>query len=257
MCLTPFMQSDSPPPWHEDPQFWIALRDGIFDPQSWSDASDEVDQLLALTGVAAGANVLDMPCGPGRHVVPLAARGFAVCGVDLNEAYLEEARQLAKRAQLSAELICADMREFVRPDTFDLALSLYTSFGYSEDPADDARILENMRRSLRPSGRLAMELVTRESRVATGSRRYELGNGRSIVEQAELVQDGAVIQRSWQLRWPGGERSWIAWHRLYAIETLIALVERAGFTEVVVYGGLDGRELEPDNHGVVVLARRA
>jgi SAM-dependent methyltransferase len=251
------MRPESEPPWHEDPEFWIALRDGIFDAQLWADASVEVDRLLALTGGAPGASVLDMPCGPGRHVVPLAARGLAVCGVDLNQTYLAEAQKRVDAAQLSAELICADMRAFVRPDSFDLALNLYTSFGYAEDPADDKQIVHNLRRSLRANGRLVLELVTRETAVATGSHTHDLGQGRSIVERAELVQDGAVIQRSWQLRWPGGERSWMAWHRLYSITSLRELLEQCGFADVAVYGGLDGRAFSPTSDGAVLVARRA
>jgi SAM-dependent methyltransferase len=250
------MRTESDPPWHEDPQFWIAMRDGIFDEQLWADASGEVDQLLALTGSASGASVLDIPCGPGRHVVPLAAHGLAVCGVDLNQAYLDEARKRAVGAQLSVELICADMRAFVRPDSFDLALNLYTSFGYSEDPADDQQILHNLRRSLRADGQLVLELVTRETAVATGPHSHDLGQGRSIVERAELVQGGAVIQRSWQLCWPGGERSWMAWHRLYSIAALRELLEKCGFASVAVHGGLDGREFSPANDAAVLVARR-
>jgi len=40
-------------------------------------AGEEVDQVLALTGVHAGA-VLDLCCGPERHAVEFARRGFAV-----------------------------------------------------------------------------------------------------------------------------------------------------------------------------------
>jgi SAM-dependent methyltransferase len=251
------MHSESDPPWHEDPQFWIAMRDGIFDEQLWADASREVDQLLTLTGSARGARVLDIPCGPGRHVVPLAAHGLEVCAVDLNQAYLAEARKRLGAAQLNAELICADMREFMRADTFDLALNLYTSFGYSSDPADDRLILGNLRRSLRPQGQLVLELVTRETAVASGPRTHDLGQGRSIVEHAQLVQDGAVIQRSWQLHGPAGERSWTAWHRLYSSAALVELLGQCGFADVAVYGGFDGRAFSAANDGAVLVGRRA
>ena len=37
------------------------------------------------------------------------------------------------------EFVQQDMRKFKRPDSFDLALNIFTSFGYFENPADDAQ----------------------------------------------------------------------------------------------------------------------
>jgi SAM-dependent methyltransferase len=250
------MHDDPEAPWHEDPQFWIAMRDGIFDPQLWANASTEVDQLLALAPVCAGGTVLDIPCGPGRHLVPLAQRGLRVCGVDLNQAYLDEAHKRAAELGVTTDLVRADMREFVRPASFDLAINLYTSFGYSSEPEHDTQMLRNLQSSLRVGGRLVLELVTRETAVASGPYTHDLGQGRSIVEHAQLVEDGAVIQRSWQLRGPGVERSWLAWHRLYSIDQLRSLLQEARFTQIAVYGALDARPFSAAGQGAVLVAQR-
>ena len=241
-------------PWHEDPAFWTALKDGIFDPQAWQVADREVEQLLRLTALPAGAAVLDIPCGPGRHLLPLAQRGYRTCGVDLNRSYLEEARRRVDRAQLEVELICADMRQFERPSSFDLAINLYTSFGYSTDPDDDLRMLQRWRRCLRPGGQLVLELVTRETARAGEPVVHHLDGGRTIIEQAALSADRSVIERRWTLQAPDLQRTWTAWHRLYDMARLRALVESAGFRDVRSHGGLDGRELEAAEDCAVLLA---
>jgi SAM-dependent methyltransferase len=250
------MPDETGSPWHEDAQFWTALRDGIFDAQLWENAGSEVDQLLALSQVPAGAAVLDIPCGPGRHLVPLAQRGLRVCGVDLNQSYLDEARKRAADAGVTVELVLADMRAFVRPASFDLAINLYTSFGYSSEPGDDARMLQNLRQSLRPGGRLVLELVTRETAVASGPHTHHLGESRRIVEHAQLIEGGAIIQRRWELQAPGVERSWVAWHRLYSVEQLRSLLQQAGFTRSAVYGALDGSPFSAANEAAVLVAER-
>ena len=242
------------PPWHEDPQFWVGLRDGIFDEQLWANADSEVAQLLALVAPPAAAAVLDIPCGPGRHVLPLARRGLRVCGVDLSRAYLEEAQTRAREAGVTVELILADMREFVRPESFDLVACMYTSFGYSGDPQHDARMLENLRQSLRPAGRLVLELVTKETAVASGPYDYPVSEGRRIVEHAQLLEQGTIIQRRWQLQGPGVDRSWLAWHRLYSVAELEAMLRSAGFRGTRVYGALDGRPFSPACDGAVLIA---
>src|ERR1700759_5442586 len=98
------------PPWHEDPEFWSTMREGVFDPQLWADAEREVDQVLALTGIGSGARLLDIPCGPVRQVLALEGGGLEVGGVYLTQAYLAEARKRLDAAQRSAELVFADMR---------------------------------------------------------------------------------------------------------------------------------------------------
>ncbi len=42
------------------------------------------------------------------------------------------------------ELVEADMRDFVRPHAFNLALSLFTSFGYFDTREEDLAVLRNV-----------------------------------------------------------------------------------------------------------------
>src|SRR6266566_8426036 len=88
---------------------------------------EQVEKILRLTGVGR-AKVLDLCCGPGRHTVALAKRGFAVTAVDRTR----------------------------------FIINLFTSFGYFEDQADDFRVLELVRENLRPSGVFFLEMVSKE-----------------------------------------------------------------------------------------------
>ena len=49
---------------------------------STEESDAEAERLVELLQLAAGARVLDAPCGYGRLSEPLAARGFDVVGVD-------------------------------------------------------------------------------------------------------------------------------------------------------------------------------
>ena len=46
--------------------------------------SSEADFIEAELGVPAGSQILDMPCGNGRHSVELAKRGHTMTAVDLS-----------------------------------------------------------------------------------------------------------------------------------------------------------------------------
>jgi len=47
--------------------------------------------------------------------------------------FAEEAKSRAELEKLDIEWVQEDMRSFVRPDEFELAISLFTSFGYFGD----------------------------------------------------------------------------------------------------------------------------
>jgi hypothetical protein len=54
------------------------------------------------------------------------------------------------------------MREFRREAVFDLALSLFTSFGYFAAREDDLTVLQNVRAGLRPGGAFLIDVVGKE-----------------------------------------------------------------------------------------------
>jgi SAM-dependent methyltransferase len=146
--------------WHEQDDFWESVP--LFGPERMEAAPQEVDTIIAMLGLQPGAVILDLCCGVGRHSLEFARRGYAVTGVDRTAAYLQTAREVSAAENLDVEWVQADAREFLRPEAFDLAINMYTSFGYFEDPAEDRRVAENLFRSLKPGGSLMIDLMGKE-----------------------------------------------------------------------------------------------
>ena len=120
------------------------------------EAAGLVDRLIDHVHPPDGAAILDLGCGAGRHSRHLAAKGFDVTGLDLSAESIRQARQ-SEHAHL--RFLRQDMRLPVRGSTFDCVFSLFTSFGYFDDPGDDVTVLHNVAAALRPGGVLVLDYL--------------------------------------------------------------------------------------------------
>jgi SAM-dependent methyltransferase len=241
--------------WYEDEEFWTAYAPIMFDEARWAEVPAVIDEIERLAHPSPGCAVLDACCGPGRHSLELASRGYRVTGIDITEAYLEAARESA-RDLATARFIRADMREFEMPGAFDLAINLYTSFGYFADPAEDLAALCRLREALRAGGALVLETTGKETaaRDFTAGESFERG-GWEVRTEFSVVGAWEGLRNRWILSRSGErvDRSFVL--RLYSGTELKAALLGAGFAEVRILGGLDGSPYDQDAKSLVALAR--
>lgn len=230
----------------------------MFDEKRWAEVPAVVDAALRLAGTKAGAAVLDTCCGVGRHSVEFAGRGFKVTGVDITRPYLEAARESAEAAHVAPEFLRADIRSFSRPGAFDLAVNLFTSFGYFATPEEDLAALRNIRASLAPGGAFILETTGKE----TAARDFIEGEwferlGWTVLTEYKVIGAWEGLMNRWILL-RGAERidrSFVL--RLYSgLEMKRALLE-AGFASAEIYGSLEGAPYDEKAGSLVALARVA
>jgi len=89
--------------WYEDERFWKETEVFQFSEKAWLAAKEQVEAIIKLLGLTPGMRVLDMPCGPGRHALEFARRGFQVTGVDLNPSFIAQAKERAEKEGLKLE----------------------------------------------------------------------------------------------------------------------------------------------------------
>jgi SAM-dependent methyltransferase len=198
-----------------------------------------------------------VPCGFGRHVVPLARAGYRAVGVDRSPALLDEAKRRAGHERWP-KLAVADYRELPFADeSFDAALNLFSSLGYLGDEGD-THVLGEIRRVLRPGARLVIEIMHRD-RVVRGFNEQDwrlLGEGRLLLEQRTFDAASGVAQTTETLIDTSGERESRSFSvRVYTATELLAMLTQAGFAEAKCYGDLEGNAFGVDTR-LVILARR-
>jgi ubiquinone/menaquinone biosynthesis C-methylase UbiE len=222
-----------------------------------AEAQEQALAAARLSGCPDGGDLVDVACGFGRHAVPLARAGYRVVAVDRSQALLDEARRRAG-GERWPKLVRADYRELPLPDeSFDAALNLFSSLGYLGDE-DDTKVLGEIRRVLRPGGRLVIEIMQRDALVLrfrdTGW--HMVGEGRLLLEQRTFDPVAGVAQETQTLIEPSGERESRTFSlRVYTATELLAMLDRAGFEESRCYGDLSGGRFASDGR-LVILARR-
>lgn len=208
----------------------------------------------------AGARVLDLCCGPGRHSVQLATRGYKMTGLDLSEPYLDLARRAAAEAGVALDTVLADMREIPFDDHFDAAINMYSSFGYLESEAEDLKVLESISRSLKRRGRLLLDMLNREWAVANYIQNdwHAENDGTLYVEHRALDLASSRMRVRFVIVDPNGGRHDSIGHdiRLYTLTEMVRLLERVGFSGVEVFGGFDGEKYGIETRRMILCARK-
>jgi SAM-dependent methyltransferase len=251
---------DEPPQtqddWYLDDDFWRHFGSLMFNEETFAQAAEEMDALIGQLGFSAG-RILDLGCGPGRHALPLAFQGYPVTAVDTSPSLLAE---LGDRCgDLDIEIVRADMREFRRPGAFDLALIMWTSFGYFEEESDHDRVLACVSDNLAEDGRLVLDLVGVEylARNLEPVHLTEHEDDRMLIERPVLVDELRRLDNDWMLI--DGDRVFRTRisHRVWSAGEIRALLERHGFDVESIQGGFHGEPYDLDAERLIVIARKA
>lgn len=241
--------------WHgffDDDALW--LFGPTLDPER---TEREVEGVVRMLRLADGASIADLGCGGGRHVVPLARRGFRVTGFEWSPPSLAQASSRCETVGVEAGLVRADLRALpARNEWFDAALSLYSTLGYESD-AETATFLKEARRVLKPGGRVVVEVLSRDRAVRDFAARrewYEV-DGRVVRVQRRLDLRTGEERATFFYDRGTGPREKEFRRRLFTPTELEALLVGAGFAKVGFHGDWDGAPLHLDSPHLIAVAR--
>ena len=221
-------------------------------------APAQVEHVLALAGCTQGA-VLDLCCGPGRHSVGFARRGFQVTGVDRTQFLLDRASERAAAAGVNVEWVREDMRRFQRANAFDLVCSLFTSFGYFQQDSEELLVLQNVCQSLKPGGVLILEMLGKEwlAREWKDAISTDFPDGTLLLQRVRMNSEWSRILNQWYLLKEGRYRTFEFEHTVYSGRELKDRMLQAGFERVDLFGDLSGAPYGLNAKRLVAVARKA
>jgi SAM-dependent methyltransferase len=225
----------------------------------------------------AGGRILEIACGTGRVLVPLAEAGHDVTGLDASDAMLAIARRkLTARGEdvlRRVELRNADMRSFDVGHRYALAIVPARTFGYLQTVDEQLATLRSIARHLEPGGLLIVDLVnpTLEwlSEEANRPRRdliEHLPEERRVVSRTEVIvstdlaEQVRVNRSEYEIVSGDGEvrKRFVEWpFRFTFRHEAEHLLARAGFEVQRVSGGYRGEAFTGTSPAIVMEAAPA
>lgn len=113
-------------------------------------------RLMEQFNIQSGLKVIDIACGKGRHSTFINSLGFDVTGIDLSPESIAFAN---KNTTSTLRFERHDMREVYLDQQFDIALNLFTSFGYFKDEEDNQKAINAMAGNLKTNGHLVIDFL--------------------------------------------------------------------------------------------------
>ncbi|MEI7470985.1 MAG: class I SAM-dependent methyltransferase [Chitinophagaceae bacterium] len=120
------------------------------------EAANFISKLIEYLQPIAGARMLDVACGKGRHSIHLAEKGYDVTGIDLSADSIKEALESAND---HLNFYQHDMRLPFWINYFDYAFNFFTSFGYFKTTRENDNAIRTIAQSIRPGGYFVMDYL--------------------------------------------------------------------------------------------------
>ncbi len=223
----------------------------------------------------AGSPILELACGTGRILAPLAEAGHTVHGLDLSENMLAVAREKIARAGLQdrATLTHADMADFALEEKeFSLVFVALRSFMHLYTQEEQRSCLRHVWDHLRPGGLFIVDVYCPDLEMLTRQpdgdfrlvREFDLPDGHRVVRKDRSVRNDYVNQINHsELLYEEYDTSGsqvrsrtVPMLTRYTFRfELQLLLESAGFEVESLYGWYDRSPFEADRE-IIYMARR-
>ncbi len=208
----------------------------------------EVDFLVEALGLMPGMRLLDVGCGPGRHSLAFARRGFDVVGVDHSAEFVRLAREAASVEGLVVDFEELDVRDLDRAAEFDVTICLCQGGFGLLGGRDETEVFRRIAQTLRRGGALAVSAFSAAFAVRHLEPGEEFDPATGVLHERATVRDPDGVDEEFDL-----------WTTCFTARELELLAVGSGLDVEAVHGVTPGayRAQTPtlDHHELLLLAR--
>lgn len=213
--------------WFDSPYYHILYKN-----RDMREAELFLSNLVKVLPINENSLLADLACGKGRHSIFLNKLGFQVMGVDLSVHSIKEAKQF-ENSRLHFE-VC-DLRKLTFDQSFDVALNLFTSFGYFDCDDTNLKVIKQIHKCLKPEGIFVIDFMN-VHRVLTTLVPHEVKKEEGITFTiSKRVEEGVIIKR---IEFSDAGKSYCFQEevQLLTLEDFKRLLHLGGFAVEHIYG---------------------
>ena len=223
----------------------------------------QVEGAVRLLDISPPCRLLDLACGYGRHTLSLRKMGFGVVGLDNAWNLLERAAgdMLSSGLGIPPPFTRADMRVLpYRNNSFDVVVSLFTSFGYFDTEEEDQSVLHEISRVLRPGGKFFLDVLNKEWLMAHFDQRFwEEGDKAKLLNEMVFDYERGRLNTKRTLI-PDDGSEWTELFssiRLYTLaEMMIHKMQTVGIPFQEAYGDYTGKQYDKEGFRMIVIGEK-
>jgi SAM-dependent methyltransferase len=213
------------------------------------EAKNLIDLIEKELPLKKSDRILDIACGNARHAKLLARKHHQIFGIDLSITLLKSALH-HKANKAFPFLLQSDMRHLPFKNIFDVALSLFTSFGYFRSEAMNQQVIKEFARILIPGGRLAIDYLNTEHVINHLKPVSERTSGKLKIREERWIVENRVYKQITINQ----DKTFSESVRLYSLNDLSDIISSAGLKIFKTFGDYDGSKYKHDSSRMILFA---
>lgn len=245
--------------WYED--FFHGITCEIWEkamPAEWT--AQEVSFIINELEVQPGDNILDIPCGFGRHAIELAKRGFNVTGIDISPTFLKSLNEQVITGNLTIKTIEANILDMQLDEKFSGAICLGNSFGYFDFDKMNVFIqkvsasLVSGARFIINSGMIAESILPNFLNYAK-NKTYTVENITMDVTNTYYPEDSYMTSELLYTK-EGNTESHAYKHYVFTLGEIKRLLKHHGFSIIAAYSSVEKAVYNIGDQQVYIVAQK-
>lgn len=227
------------------------------------EVADSLPGIWSSSGLQP-TSLADFGCGNGIMLARLAPLLTRAVAVDSSPQMLKHTKAVLAEVSLPVDIVEADVREYVVPDPVEIVTCIYNTVNYLTTDGDVALLFANAHRSLVDDGMFIFDAhphwyISQEWRDGTF---VEIDTDDTFeVWQNPYDEDTGIVSTTVTLMTKRADGSWSRLRETHPsrgldAEKVVPMLERAGFSDIAVHGGLDLRPADDTTERLWFTARK-